>query len=73
MHHPDELSDEIAEAGFLVDALYGVEGPGWPLIADWDDPAIREQMLYAARAVEREPSLLGMSPHVLAVARTKQR
>jgi SAM-dependent methyltransferase len=69
MHHPDELALEVSEAGFAVDALYGVEGPGWPLNSDWDDPALREQILYAARAVEREPSLLGMSPHLLAVAR----
>jgi ubiquinone/menaquinone biosynthesis C-methylase UbiE len=70
MHHPDELRDEVAEAGFTVDALFGVEGPGWCLKADWDDPAEREQILYAARAVEREPALLGMGPHILAVART---
>jgi ubiquinone/menaquinone biosynthesis C-methylase UbiE len=70
MHHPNELQDEIAEAGFTVDALFGVEGPGWLLKGDWDDPAAREQMLYAARAVEREPSLLGLGPHILAVART---
>jgi SAM-dependent methyltransferase len=69
MHHPDELAREVSVAGFTVDALYGVEGPGWPLKADWDDPALREQILYAARAVEREPALVGMSPHVLAVAR----
>jgi hypothetical protein len=70
MHHPDELRDEVVEAGFTLDALYGVEGPGWPLKGDWDDVSMREQMLYAARAVEREPALLGMSPHLLVVART---
>jgi SAM-dependent methyltransferase len=70
MHHPDELAAEIAEAGLTLDALYGVEGPGWTMQADWDDQSMREQMLYAARAVEREPALLGMSPHILAVART---
>lgn len=69
MHHPDELRNEVAEAGFAVEALYGVEGPGWFLKGDWDDPAARDQILYAARAVEREPSLLGMGPHILAVAR----
>jgi SAM-dependent methyltransferase len=70
MHHPDELRDEVVESGFTLDALFGVEGPGWPLKADWDDPSMRAQMLYAARAVEREPTLLGMSPHLLVVART---
>jgi hypothetical protein len=48
-----------------------VEGPGW-LLPDveqrWANPAEREQLLEAARAVEREPSLLGLPPHLLAVA-----
>ena len=71
-HRPDELEAEVREAGFTVEALLGVEGPGWPL-ADlserWADPERREHVLLAARAVEREPSLLGLSPHILAVAR----
>jgi SAM-dependent methyltransferase len=69
LHHPDNLAHEASEAGFAVEAVYGVEGPGWPMNVDWDDPTAREQMLFAARAVEREPALLGLSPHILAVAR----
>jgi hypothetical protein len=51
--------------------LVGLEGmPGWMphLASSWDDPDRREAMLYAARAVESEPSLLGLSAHLLAVA-----
>jgi SAM-dependent methyltransferase len=70
LHHPDDLAREVAEAGFMVDALYGVEGPGWILNGDWNDAALREQLLFAARAVEREPTLIGMCPHILAVARS---
>ena len=50
----------------------GVEGPGWALsdvAARWADPAAREPLLAAARAVEREPSLLGMSAHIMVVGR----
>jgi hypothetical protein len=34
----------------------------------WADPAEREHLLEAARAVEREPTLPGLPPHLLAVA-----
>jgi len=50
----------------------GVEGPGW-LLQDldmrWANPGERERLLQAARAVEREPTLLGLHAHLLAVAR----
>src|SRR5689334_5325164 len=39
-------------AGFTGTALYGVEGPCWPLQQGWADPRRREQILFAARAVE---------------------
>jgi SAM-dependent methyltransferase len=70
-HRPDELEAEVREAGFDLIDLVGVEGPGW-LLPDlerrWADPAEREHLLEAARAVEREPTLLGLPPHLLAVA-----
>jgi ubiquinone/menaquinone biosynthesis C-methylase UbiE len=68
-HHPDELAEELVAAGFTIEALLGVEGPGWLLRGRWADAASREHLLYAARAVEHERSLLGVSPHILAVGR----
>ena len=59
---------EVGQAGFTGTALYGVEGPGWPLRRDWADPRRREQMLFAARAVETQPSMLGFSLHFIAAA-----
>ena len=35
----------------------------------WAEPASRERLLAFLRRVETEPSLLGVSPHLLAVAR----
>ena len=67
-HTPDGLASEIGQAGFTGTALYGVEGPGWPLRRDWADPRRREQMLFAARAVETQPSMLGFSLHFIAAA-----
>ena len=67
-HTPDGLAAEVGQAGFTGTALYGVEGPGWPLRRDWADPRRREQMLFAARAVETQPSMLGFSLHFIAAA-----
>jgi SAM-dependent methyltransferase len=75
-HHPDELRAEMAQAGFTVEAVLGVEGPGWALpdlAARWADPARRAEILAAARAIESEPSLLGLHAHVLAVGRVTPR
>ena len=71
-HQPEELTSEVSEAGFNLVELLGVEGPAW-LLPDlerrWADGEERERLLQAARAVEREPTLLGIHPHLLAVAR----
>ena len=71
-HRPEELEAEVREAGFEQIELLGVEGPGWLLSnleQRWADPEERERLLQAARAVEREPALLGLPPHLLAVGR----
>jgi ubiquinone/menaquinone biosynthesis C-methylase UbiE len=72
-HHPDELRTELTEAGFAVNGIYGLQGPSW-LAADfdewWNDPVHRDRLLEIARAVEAEPSLLGLSAHLMAVAQS---
>ena len=69
---PEELAAAIAAAGFEPATLYAVEGPG-ALIGDadeWmDDPVRRDWLLRQLDRIETEPSLLGASPHVLAIAR----
>ncbi len=70
LHHPSELAGEAADGGLDVVEVVGVEGPAaWfeHLEDRWVDDA--EVILESARAVEKEPSLLGASPHVIAVAR----
>ncbi|HLZ70170.1 MAG TPA: class I SAM-dependent methyltransferase [Dehalococcoidia bacterium] len=69
-HHPDDLRDEVAEAGFVIVDRVAVEGPQFvvrDLAAWWDDARRRELLLEAIRAVEREPTLMGLSSHVLVV------
>lgn len=69
---PDELAAELTAAGFGTVEVHAVEGPG-VLLADkdaWlDDDGRREWLLHLLRLTESEPSLLGLSPHVLAVGR----
>ena len=66
LHRPDELAEEVAAAGLLVEGVLGIEGPGWLIWRDlWDDPQQRAHLLDTARAVERESALLGASAHLM--------
>jgi SAM-dependent methyltransferase len=72
-HRPDELCAEVVGAGLSVEGLYGVEGPGWVLsdvTARLADPRRRTDLLQVARLLESEPSLVGVSAHLLVVARS---
>lgn len=68
-HQPADLATEIAESGLDLEALIGIEGPGGFVGNEWDDPQQRPHILRAARIVEQEACLLGLSGHLLAVAR----
>jgi SAM-dependent methyltransferase len=71
-HLPEELGDEIVEAGLELEAIFGIEGPGWLLgdfLQHWGDDVLRERILWAARAIEADARLLAISAHLLAVAR----
>jgi SAM-dependent methyltransferase len=71
-HRPNQLVEEIADARLQLDDLVGVEGMP---IASADmrirlgDPVAWQVLLDAARALERVPELLGLSPHLIATAR----
>jgi len=71
-HQPADLAAEGEEAGFEAVAVHAVEGPG-AFLADfgkrWNDAAHRVTLLRFLARVEREPALLGGSPHLLAVGR----
>jgi ubiquinone/menaquinone biosynthesis C-methylase UbiE len=71
-HRPEELAAECAAAGLVHEATLAVEGPGW-LIADLEtrlgDERRRMVLLAALATLEAEPTLLGVSAHLLAVAR----
>jgi ubiquinone/menaquinone biosynthesis C-methylase UbiE len=71
-HHPQELCEELEEAGFVDPDLLAVEGPFWCLQnfeEVWSKAELREHMLTFLRQIEREISLIGASAHLLAFAR----
>ena len=69
-HRPGELSREFLAAGFQVLEVLPIEGPAW-LARDfdrlWADPIQRDRLLTAVRRMEREPSVLGASSHIMAI------
>jgi len=74
-HRPGDLRAEVLASGLELVDLVGVEGIAFAL-ADLGErlaaPATRAVVLDAARALERIPELLGLSPHLLVTARRSQ-
>ena len=68
-HLPQELEQELREAGLQPEATLGIIGPSWlvpDLEASWGDQEKRQAILEIARLAEREPVL---GPRILSVAR----
>lgn len=73
-HRPEELRQECLGAGLDVLSVVGVEGlAAWlPHLADsWEIPERREAITRSAALIETEESLLGLSPHHIAVAQVR--
>ena len=71
-HHPDELRLEAEDAGLEVVEVVGVEGLArWlpQLETRFEAAGDRDAILFSARVVEAEPTLLGLSAHLILVAR----
>jgi ubiquinone/menaquinone biosynthesis C-methylase UbiE len=71
-HRPEDLVREMETAGFRDPYVLGVEGPAW-MLADfetrWEDADLRDDLLSVARALEREPSIIGASAHLLGIGK----
>jgi SAM-dependent methyltransferase len=77
-HRPDEAAAEARSAGLDVLDTVTVEGPAWMLSEQeldksLRDPARREYLMWTLRQVERDPSVLGASSHLLTLARRSPR
>jgi SAM-dependent methyltransferase len=67
-HAPDELAAEVRTAGFGDGELVAVEGFAW-LLGDLDSRLHPpDDLLRALRLIESDPSMLGASCHVMAIA-----
>lgn len=68
---PDELAEELERtASLLCDKLLAVEGPVWmlPTFEDkWADEESRHRLLRIVRQLEEERSIMGVSPHIVAI------
>ena len=69
-HLPEDLASEFEEAGLEEVEVLAIEGIGW-VAADLDDRLDdgekQSKLLELLARLEREPSILGASPHLLAV------
>ncbi len=71
-HHPEELRTEVEEAGFTVEQILPIESVGWLLQnfeIHWQDQGRRKRLLAAIHSLENEYSLLGVSGHIIAIAK----
>lgn len=70
-HRPEDLTEEVRASGFGDAQTLAVEGPVWSaarFLDSWNHPAQRESLLHFLSLIEREPSVLGASAHLIALA-----
>jgi SAM-dependent methyltransferase len=73
-HLPEEVPGELEEAGLADVEMLAIEGPAWivpGLGAQLEDRERRARLLRALERVERAPSLLGASAHLMAIGRRR--
>lgn len=73
-HHPKELEKEIDQAGFKQVEVYALTGFAWllhRLKQYWTSPILRKRLLSILKELEQEPSMMGVSDHLLATARKR--
>jgi ubiquinone/menaquinone biosynthesis C-methylase UbiE len=72
-HHPSGLEKEIKQSGFHCEATLAVEGParllGEQFAERWSQPIARQWILDITRKLEADRSMLGVSGHIISVAR----
>ena len=69
-HHPDELRAEIVQAKFKFVKLYAITGFAWLLPEFdrlWTNRELRGRLLTLLEMTEAEPSMMGVSDHLLAM------
>jgi len=71
-HALNEPVEEFTAVGFGDARSMAIEGPGW-LVPDfeqkWNDKAFKNKMLEYLRLTENDPVMIGLSAHVMTVAK----
>jgi ubiquinone/menaquinone biosynthesis C-methylase UbiE len=71
-HTQNEIEEEFNSAGLANSEIIAIEGFGW-LIPDfakrWNHKISREQMLVYIRQTEKDPVMIGISAHVMTIAK----
>jgi ubiquinone/menaquinone biosynthesis C-methylase UbiE len=70
-HRPEELVEEVREAGFREVRVLAVEGPAWSAVhfrETWVDPVQRGKLMEFLSLIEKEPSICGASAHFIVEA-----
>ena len=71
-HRPNEVAEEVRDGGFDSAEVLAVEGLAWSgarFEEVWNNPEGRTALMEFLSVMEREPSILGASSHLVAVAR----
>ena len=71
-HHPNELKTEISQAGFNSARVYAITGFAWLLPKFdqyWRNPQLKTRLVSILEKTELEPSMIGISDHLLAVGK----
>jgi len=71
-HHPEELQAEIHRAGFNSVKACALTGFAWllPNLKEYSrNPKLRKRLLTILETLEQEPSMMGVSDHLLVAAR----
>jgi SAM-dependent methyltransferase len=71
-HRPEDLRLEVSDAGFADVEVLAIEGPVPVDAGELDDPDRRATVLRTIQRLEHETSVLGASPHLMAVAKAAQ-
>jgi ubiquinone/menaquinone biosynthesis C-methylase UbiE len=74
-HRPDELRDELNEAGFAAEGVFAVEGMIWldgQYFTSRSEPAKKESMMRLLRQTEQIRELLSFSPHLMIAGRKQE-
>lgn len=71
-HFPDELVQDLVDAGLRDVEVYGIEGPAGPTLRALGMGCLDQHLdaaVRAARIVEQDPRMIAASGHLLAVGR----